>query len=436
MSADIAENSIISFKLDSFESPTSVVEISKISRSTLKDDVIIKLSTLEDALDVVEDHLLDRKSSTDITLASTHTSQMKKPSVTVREQEVASEACTAMLFGRNNRNRLSPSAISKSPQVKPISPTSPYLDISQAIESHQVSHRRASTTALPRRAPYHSSNPKKQLFRYSSDIATLMRRESIAEKLDMEMNLSRCSSPIEAAGVHRKTINSPTSSMLSRRDKSHWSPDNSDTEESHPSPLEYNEAEAEEETEDLAPAIISTARRVSRSFERSNSMTLNQFSSTTFPSSPLSPTFPNMNNSKNIAAAALSPNQSRRGSRLLVRATDEEEPGTKSQELVRLIESLQSAHLEETRRLNDLITKLSEKVASLETQVTRQRGECQDKQYHLVGSDSGGNRVGTTCGRQGRLQRVDVSRPRTVSMVVPGQSVNRPDHSLLGCTKF
>lgn len=168
-----------------------------------------------------------------------------------------------------------------------------------------------------------------------------MRRESFADKVKIEEALSRSPS---RERIHWKQIASPRNMSIS-----HWSPDNSDTEEE---------------------IQVTTARRVSRA----DAVSLKVFSK----AAKIGPTPHRMSlisqarreSAESAIDSSASSTTSLEG---IKEQPDSPTSNTSDQDIVKIITAMQAAHLQETRRLNEVITSLTQRLAGVENELAHTR---------------------------------------------------------------
>lgn len=194
------------------------------------------------------------------------------------------------------------------------------------------SSRRASATVV--NTPYTILERRASLMtgsgRRASEMSTRMRRESIAEKFEMEHTLSRPSSPAFVSPKRHSLC--PSMARKVSAAFSTWSSDDDDDEDGVDRATDAEEMVMEDVT-----AQLTTARRVSRT----DSATLPIY----------------LNKSRNNSCVA--------PTRHATTVTNQSD----TSDVVRLVTALQATHLEETRRLNEIIASLSTKVATLENEL-------------------------------------------------------------------
>lgn len=369
-----------SFNLNSFISSSESIATHDLNSPPPTETGVTKtITVIEDVVETSASELTDTEDDAeDVYLSSVESTASQHNSSSLRDQEIASEAPTSLLFGRSTSSSQSPissasCAVSDSEEKSSIVQGTHKKERASVPRTCESPYRRASTTALPQYEKFTWLNGSKpqSFFRSATDLTTQMRRESIAEKIEVFKAISRSNSLCSIGGVQRRKIQSPTllnrrscelspmNFVLSNEEKSCWSTDETDNTtddemDSKPKLDDSNEA-----------AVITTARRVSRSAESLYSCgtpTCLKFSTSTFPDSPTSVTF------------AQSPRLvHRRGSRVSLSGTiTGANSSTRPGDLVKIVTTMQAAHLEETTRLNALTTALSSKEAVLELQVRQQ----------------------------------------------------------------
>ncbi|CCG85111.1 protein of unknown function [Taphrina deformans PYCC 5710] len=275
----------------------------------------------------------------DVVLTSTEVSPMRESFSTIRQREIQAEAANTLMYQKPPFRRRSstkprpdsPLEHNKRNSITSLLPWScpvPTRKISVSSTTSRPGIRRASTVQTGEiHADGSPADSVNKIKRRPSQLSIRMRRESVAEKTKIQETL--LASP-KLSPRSARDLRSPNSALTI---ESHWSPDNS-------------ENEGGEEEEEMMPAQYSTARRVSRA------------------DSQMLPIF--------VRASRVTKEdlQSRRASNFshLSRVTSvgSHGPTTEKTELVRLVTALQATHLDETRRLHEIIAGLSTKVAALE----------------------------------------------------------------------
>ena len=196
------------------------------------------------------------------------------------------------------------------------------LSVSGDAATPRSAGRLSAIAIEPRRASSYTTS--------TSPNSAQMRRESFAEKVEIEESLSRSSSPQKIAW---KQIDSPSQ-------RSHWSPDNSDAEE-------------EEEIE------VCAARKISLVDATGN------FAK----ASKIGPMMFNPRRGSLLSQLSRESRSSSVDEGLEEIKESEIESSDGPHDVVKLVNTMRSNHVEETQRLNEIISVLTQRLAAVENEL-------------------------------------------------------------------